>query len=84
MPLIHYLCICDYSATKFFRKAKDAPSSFPCAKCGKEQKKQLSAPSSSSKITVDNGVQSRAVEILPNIIELNEERSSKTYREKDE
>lgn len=44
-------------------------------------KKILSSPSSSSKISVDNGVQARAVEISPDIIETNEERSKKNYRE---
>jgi len=46
-------------------------------------KKMLSAPTSLSKVTVDNGFQAKAVEIIPNIIELNEERSSKDYREKE-
>lgn len=44
-------------------------------------KKLLSAPSSSSKITVDNGFQARAVEIRPDIVEINEERSNKNLRE---
>jgi hypothetical protein len=44
-------------------------------------KKLLSAPSSTSKITVDNGVQARAVEINPDIIEINEARANKNYRE---
>lgn len=81
MPLIHYLCECNYSATKFFRVAKDAPATLPCEKCGKIQKKMLSAPTTSSKITVDNGFQARAVEITPNIVEINKKRSEKNYRE---
>lgn len=81
MPLIHYLCECKYSQTKFYRQAKDAPATLPCVKCGKEFKKQLSAPSSTSKITVDNGFQARAVEINPDIVEINRERSEKDYRE---
>lgn len=40
----------------------------------------LSSPSSMSKIVVDNGVQARAVEIVPNIVELNQERASKNYK----
>lgn len=82
MPLIAYACICGHSEKKFMRQAKDAPASFLCSKCQKDQlKKQLSSPSSSSKIVVDNGVQARAVEIMPDIIEINKARSEKDYRE---
>lgn len=64
------------------RQAKDAPASFLCPNCNIDQmKKQLSSPSSSSKIVVDNGVQARAVEIVPDIIEINKARSEKDYRE---
>lgn len=81
MPLIAYKCECGSVSKKFMRMAKDAPSSLICAQCGKEAKKTLSAPSSASKITVDNGFQARAVEITPNIVEINEERSNKNLRE---
>jgi hypothetical protein len=82
MPLINYLCECKKTVSKFFRQAKDAPAFFTCPDCKKDTlKKQLSSPSSLSKIVVDNGVQARAVEIIPNIVELNEERSNKDYRE---
>lgn len=81
MPLIHYLCECKKSASKFFRQAKDAPAFFICDNCNKEMKKQLRSPSTLSKVTIDNGVQARAVEIVPNIVELNKERSDKDYRE---
>lgn len=64
------------------RQAKDVPASFLCPKCNVSQmKKQLSSPSSGSKIVVDNGVQARAVEIVPDIIETNKARSEKDYRE---
>lgn len=82
MPLIAYACLCGNIEKKFTRLAKDAPVSFLCPNCQKDQmKKQLSSPSSSSKITVDNGVQARAVEIVPDIIEINKARSEKDYRE---
>lgn len=57
------------------------PSFLICTICSKNMKKLLSAPSSSSKITVDNGFQARAVEIRPDIVEINEERSNKNLRE---
>lgn len=82
MPLIAYACKCGHSSKKFVRQAKEALASFLCPECKTDDmKKQLSSPSSSSKITVDNGVQARAVEITPNIIEINKARSEKDYRE---
>lgn len=81
MPLINYCCECGNIVKKIFRKAKDIPKTIICEKCKKEMKKLLSSPSASSKITIDNGVQARSVEVLPNIIEINDERSSKDYRE---
>lgn len=82
MPLIHYLCECDYSATKFFRQPKEAPKTFICPKCGKEQKKQLSAPNSKSIVVVDNGIQSRAVEVNLELVKDIEERSTKDFKDK--
>lgn len=81
MPIIAYSCECGTVMKKFHRTAKDAPSLLSCTKCGKESKRILSAPSSVSKITIDNGVQARAVEVNPDIVEINEERSRKDYRE---
>lgn len=84
MPLFHYLCECNHSVSKFYRQAREAPATFTCVKCNKQQKKQLSAPNSLSKITVDNGIQARAVEIVPNILEINAAKSAKTYRTEDD
>ncbi len=81
MPLILYSCECNHTEKKYHRQVKDAPASIVCINCNKDMKKSLSSPSSSSKIVVDNGIQARAVEITPNIIEINEERSQKNYRE---
>jgi hypothetical protein len=58
-----------------------APSGFIC-ECGLEMKKQLSAPSNSSKVVVDNGVQSRAVEVDLAVVADNETNSTKDFREK--
>jgi hypothetical protein len=81
MPLIAYVCESKHSKSKLFRRVAEAPATIICETCGKDMKKTLSMPSTSSKITVDNGFQARAVEILPDIIEINEERSKKDYRE---
>lgn len=81
MPLIAYLCECKNSKKKYYRQVKDVPAVIICDKCEKEMKKCLSSPTNSSKITVDNGLQARAVEIIPDIIEINKARSEKDYRE---
>lgn len=81
MPLIAYACEGNHVIKKFVRAANEAPSSLICTQCSKEMKKLLKAPSSTSKIVVDNGVQARAVEIHPDIVEINEARSNKNYRE---
>jgi hypothetical protein len=81
MPLIAYVCECKNSISKLFRQVAQAPATVICDKCQKEMKKTLSAPSQSSKITIDNGFQARAVEIVPDIIQINKERSEKNYTE---
>lgn len=81
MPLLYYLCDCGKNVSKFYRIAKDAPAELACV-CGLAYKKQLSAPSSKSIITVDNGHQARAVEVNLDTIKSNEENSTKDFREK--
>jgi tetraacyldisaccharide-1-P 4'-kinase len=83
MPLIYYLCEFNHSVSKFYRQAKDAPATVPCGKpdCGKDAKRQLKAPNSASKVVMDNGFQARAVEVNPDIVEINEARSNKDYGE---
>jgi hypothetical protein len=68
--------------SKFYRVAKDAPVELACV-CGGEYKKQLSAPSSKSVIVIDNGVQSRQVEVNLDTIASNEENSTRDFREKE-
>jgi hypothetical protein len=82
MPIIHYLCECGHPMGKFFRSPKDAPLLSECIKCKKEAKKVLKAPSSTSTIIVDNGVQARAVEVNLEVVEDIKDRSSKDFSEK--
>ncbi len=82
MPLIAYKCNCGHLISKYERQVSNVPAVLTCPFCKTDTlKKILSAPSSSSKITVDNGVQARAVEIDPNIIEMNQERANKDQKE---
>lgn len=67
-----------------YRKASEVQSKTNCKKCGGSNAvRQLSAPSSISKIVVDNGVQAKAVEIIPEVIESNKEMSKKGYNRGD-
>jgi hypothetical protein len=61
--------------------AKDAPSETSCPTCDKITKKQLSAANFESKLIVDTGSMARQLEVNPDIIEINQERSKKNYRE---
>lgn len=81
MPLLYYLCSCGLHASKFYRIAKDAPAELACI-CGVGYKRQLSSPSSKSVLSIDNGVQSRAVEVNLDTINSNIENSTKDFREK--
>jgi hypothetical protein len=76
MPLIKYLCSnkeCNKAFSVYVKKAEEALPIHKCKFCSAEAKRTLSAPTSSSKITVDNGLQPRAIEIDPNIRELRED-----------
>lgn len=83
MPIIVYSCPEKHVLKKFCRSAADAPVSYHCETCGGIMTRQLSAPSSESKVIVDNGFQARAVEVNPDIIAINKERSNKDYRNED-
>jgi hypothetical protein len=62
--------------------AKDAAASITC-KCGLEAKKIFGTTSNSYKITIDNGNMARSIEILPDIMSINDERSARDYSEED-
>lgn len=82
MPLINYACSCGEVFKKYFKIAKDASPTSPC-KCGSDAKKAFGATSSSHKITIDNGLMAKKIEVDPNIMEINDERSAKDYTEED-
>jgi putative FmdB family regulatory protein len=79
MPLIAYACSsCGHSSSKLIRSRdlaslKDREA---CSLCGEETfTRQLGAPASASKITIDNGSMQKSVDINPHIIEDNIKRS---------
>jgi hypothetical protein len=81
MPLIYYACKCGNSRSKFYRLGKDALSVIDC-ECGDKLKKQLSAPSNASKVTIDNGHMAKQVEVDLEMVKSIEENSTKDFREK--
>lgn len=83
MPLINYVCSCGEVLKKYFRSVKDATGTSLCSKCGLEAKKSFGVTSSSHKVTIDNGVMSRKIEVDPSIMEINDERSVRDYTEED-
>lgn len=80
MPIIAYQCSCGLVTKKFYRAVKDIPSCIVC-KCGNDSDRTLSAPSSASMVSIDNGVQARAVEVNLNIVEDIRNRSTKDFKE---
>lgn len=82
MPLISYLCTCGISFKKYKKNAMDASLSVIC-KCGLEAKKAFGHTSSNHLITIDNGLMSRSVTVDPDIMTINDERSSRDYSEED-
>lgn len=86
MPMITYLCEkqeCGATSSFLYRKSTDAPKHNECKTCGSPCKKTLSKPSSVSKITVDNGLQARAVEMYPDVMEVRADHSKNGYNRGD-
>jgi hypothetical protein len=81
MPLISYPCSCGEITKKYFKTTKEALTSLQCKKCGLEAKKGFGTTSSSHKTVIDNGLMARRLEIDPDIMEINDERSSRDYSE---
>ena len=72
MPLIGYKCTCGRSENRMVdpRKVGHLASREKCPDCGNDTlKRQLGKTNSVSKITVDNGAQGKAVEIVPEVID---------------
>lgn len=84
MPRIVYTCKkCKETTKKFFSKVSSVKESIECKHCKGEAERSLSAPSSKSTMTVDNGFQARETEIIHDIVEMNKERSDKGYNRGD-
>jgi len=82
MPIIVYNCECGKTLKKFFRKVGEIPT-FAICECGKYAKRGLSGPAFGSKVVMDNGAQSRSVDVCLETIKSNEENSTKDFSKKD-
>jgi hypothetical protein len=83
MPLINYVCSCGEVSKKYYKTAKDALPTVKC-KCGLDAKKSFGAVSVGHKIIIDNGLVAKAVELQsPDIMEINDQRSTRDYAEED-
>jgi len=78
MPMIRFTCNnpdCDNEITKVFNSAKEIPPFLDCGQCGSGKlERNLSAPASKGTQVIDNGIQSRRVEISNDVVERERER----------
>jgi len=66
---------CTNSIKKYFKTSKDIPPFLDCGECGVgKMERQLHAPSSKSTQIIDNGIQSRQVEVTNEVVEKEKDR----------
>lgn len=82
MPLIPYVCPNGHRASKMYKFRPDAPVTLACTECAETMKRAFGTPSSTSVVTVDNGIQAKAVEVNLEVVESNKENAKKDFREK--
>jgi len=78
MPLINFECTKCGGCKNKFVKVKDIQNTDICG-CGGEMKRMLKAPSQMSVMTVDNGVQDRAVVVSQTVVDKEREKVEKGY-----
>lgn len=82
MPRILYSCSkCSLMKKKFYKPFSEISQEIQC-ECGGKLIRQLSSPTQRSKITVDNGVQTKAVELDRNIVEQIEDRDKQDLKKR--
>lgn len=73
MPMIRFVCNnsdCVNEITKIFSNAKEIPPFLDCGECGiGKLERTLAAPATKSTQFIDNGLQSRKVEVSNDLIE---------------
>lgn len=78
MPMIRFVCNnpdCRNEITKIFNSAKTIPPFLDCGECGVGKlERTLAAPTTKSTQFIDNGNQSRRVEVSNDVVERERER----------
>lgn len=78
MPMIKFQCNnpdCSNYISKIFNNSKDIPPFLDCGECGTgKMERTLSTPASKSTQFIDNGVQSRRVEVSSEVVEKERQR----------
>lgn len=73
MPMIKFCCNnpdCDNNITKLYTDVKQIPPFLDCGQCGVGKlERTLAAPASKSTQFIDNGIQSRRVEVNNEVVE---------------
>jgi len=73
MPLIRFECNnpdCDNNITKLYNEIKEIPPFLDCGQCGTGKlERSLAAPATKSTQFIDNGNQSRRVEVDNEVVE---------------
>lgn len=69
MPILSYKCECGISKKTLVR-AKEIKTHEQICTCGKKMKRILNAPASVSKMIIDQGFQSKAIEVMTDIVEV--------------
>lgn len=76
--LIHYKCEdCGNTKSKYYRKAKEIEDEIECDKCHEDMERQLGAPATKSTQFIDNGLQSRRVEVSSEVVEQERQKLNK-------
>lgn len=77
MPIIFFECSnkdCKNLEEKFYKTNKNIPDELACKKCSSISDRLLSPPNSISTQIIDNGLQSRQVEVKNIVVEKERER----------
>ena len=75
MPRISYKCSCGNHLKKYYSSHKKVKDKIECDKCEDgELVRQLSSPTTTSEMVMDNGVQSKAVTVNREIVDIIEDR----------
>ncbi|MEP7145872.1 MAG: hypothetical protein ABI792_02550, partial [bacterium] len=59
------------------------PKEFDCKVCGNSMKRLLSAPNTTNRVVIDNGLMAKAIEYNPNTEAMMDEKADKDFTKKE-